>query len=139
MNRVWVAAAALLVIGSACTSSFAQNNPALCGADKVQQVKDYVAKAGMTPQDAADKAATDAAGANAHADTVTDTLTPAEPDAVAKPVTGELGLAAARSVRAAGRDARDHGHGPPRERHARGGLLHHPHRRPVQRDDRRER
>jgi hypothetical protein len=55
-----VAVAALLLIGSACTSSFAKDNAALCGADKIQRVKEYVANDGLTPQAAADKAGTDA-------------------------------------------------------------------------------
>ena len=62
MNRLRLGAAvvAVLLIGSACTSSFAKDNPQLCSADKVQLVKDFVAKDGLTPQAAADKAGTDA-------------------------------------------------------------------------------
>ena len=55
-----MAVAALLLIASACTSSFAKDNAALCSADKIQLVKDSVAKDGLTPQAAADKAGTDA-------------------------------------------------------------------------------
>ncbi|MHB8632321.1 MAG: hypothetical protein ACYC9W_10380, partial [Candidatus Limnocylindria bacterium] len=60
MMRFGAAAVAILLIGSACSSSFAKDNPQLCSADKVQLVKDYVAKDGLTPQAAANKAGTDA-------------------------------------------------------------------------------
>lgn len=60
MKRSIAAVVAIVLLGSACTSSFAKDNPALCSADKVEQVKSYVAKDGLTPEAAADKAGTDA-------------------------------------------------------------------------------
>jgi hypothetical protein len=59
-KRLGVAAVAVLLIGGACSSSFAKDNAALCSSDKIQLVKDAVAKDGLTPQAAADKAGTDA-------------------------------------------------------------------------------
>ena len=60
MRRLGVAVAALLLIGSACTSTFAKDNPQLCSNDKIQLIKDAVARDGLTPQAAADKVGTDA-------------------------------------------------------------------------------
>ncbi len=60
MRRLGATVAALLLVGSACTSTFAKDNPQLCGTDKIQQIKDAVAKDGLTPQAAADKVGTDA-------------------------------------------------------------------------------
>ena len=60
MRRLGAVTAVLLVIGSACTSSFVKDNPQLCSADKIQAVKDAVAKDGLTPQVAAGKVGTDA-------------------------------------------------------------------------------
>ena len=54
----WGVAAAALLVSSACTSSFAKDNPQLCDANKGQAVKDAVA-GGLTPQAAADKVGTD--------------------------------------------------------------------------------
>lgn len=54
----WGVAAAALLLGSACISSFAKDNPQLCDANKGQAVKDAVA-GGLTPQAAADEVGTD--------------------------------------------------------------------------------